>query len=153
MIDRRQVVLVAALLASLALVSNTAAYSSVHADRGVQVQVVGDEDAYLGLQRTTTNASNGTADLEVTVSNQFAAGTDLTEIETTVGGTSVDLAGGGSIAPGESVSRTFANVSCDDVVSIAASGSGVRVSLNRGVPCSNTSLTTAEPANETASIQ
>ena len=149
MIDRRQVVLVAALLASLALVSNTAAYSSVHADRGVQVQVVGDEDAYLGLQRTTTNVSNGTADLEVTVSNQFAAGTDLTEVETTVGGTAVDLAAGGSLDPGERSSHTFANVSCADAVTIAASGSGVRVSLNRSVPCSNTSLTTEERTNET----
>ncbi|RLM89217.1 hypothetical protein D3D02_08810 [Halobellus sp. Atlit-38R] len=149
MIDRRQVVLVAALLASLALVSNTAAYSSVHADRGVQVQVVGDEDAYLGLQRTTTNASNGTADLDVTVSNQFAAGTDLTEIETSVDGTAVDLASGGSLAPGETSSHTFANVSCGDAVAIDASGSGVRVSLKRSVPCGNTSLTTEETTNET----
>ena len=149
MIDRRQVVLVAALLASLALVSNTAAYSSVHADRGVLVQVVDDEDAYLGLQRTTTNASNGTADLDVTVSNQFAAGTDLTEVETTVDGTAVDLASGGSLAPGETSSHTFANVSCGDAVAIDASGSGVRVSLNRSVPCSNTSLTTEEPTNQT----
>ncbi|OYR45771.1 hypothetical protein [Halorubrum sp. Eb13] len=85
----------------------------------------------------TTNATRGdeneTAYVDVTVINQFPAGTRLATVEVTAQGKSVEL---GPLAPGERATQTFSSVSCGDSIGIKASGDGVAVRLTRTVSCS-----------------
>lgn len=86
----------------------------------------------------TTNATQldggeRTAYVDVTVTNQFPAGTELATVEVTADGTSVDL---GPLAPGERVTHTLPSVACGDSIGIEASGDGVAVRLTRTVTCS-----------------
>lgn len=184
---RRQVVLVVALLAATAAVTSSGAFSTTVAERGVDVEVAEDPNAYLGFEQTqhsndgnvTANVSvtqreeetstgdvnetqedseNETADVnetgdttgnetanltqrdsgertanvDVTVTNQFPAGTELTTVEITANSTSVDLA---PLAPGERATHTFPSVACGDSIGIEASGDGVAVHLDRAVDC------------------
>ena len=85
----------------------------------------------------TTNATRidggeTTAYVDVTVTNQFPAGTELATVEVTADGTSVDL---GPLGPGERGTHTFWSLPCGDSVGIEASGSGVAVRLDRAVTC------------------
>jgi len=82
---------------------------------------------------TQRESGERTAYVDVTVTNQFPAGTPLTTVEITANGTSVDL---GPIASGERVTHTFSSVSCGDSIGIEASGNGVAVNLERTVTCS-----------------
>lgn len=135
MIHRRQILLLIILVAGGALVTSTSGVSSVAADRGVQGEIAEDPSAYLGFEQTPQNTADGTTDLEVTVTNQFPSGTDLTVVTVTVNGTTVDLAESDPLESGESATHTFTTVPCDDPITIKASGNSVRVSLDRSVTC------------------
>ncbi len=133
--SRRRLLVLAAAVLGLAAVTATGGFTSASVERSVQVQVADDENAYLGFEQNVTNVENGSADLEVRISNRFGTATDLATVEVTVDGTAVDLAGDGPIGPGETVDRTFRSVPCDDSISIAASGDGVAVRFDRIVSC------------------
>lgn len=135
MMYRRQILLLVILVAGAALVTSTSGVSSVSADRDVQGKIAEDPSAYLGFEQTPTNTADGTTDLEVTVTNQFSSGTDLTVVKVTVNSTTVDLAESDPLESGESATCTFTTVPCDDPIMINASGNGVRVSLDRSVTC------------------
>ncbi|MEF8915689.1 hypothetical protein [Natronomonas sp.] len=126
-------VAVVALAASSAV--GTGGISAGAMDRGIHVAVADDESAYLGFEQTPTNTDGGTTDLEVSVINQFPGGTELTAVEVTINETTVDLAEGGTVGPGEEATHTFTSVSCGGRVTVEASGAGVSTRLNRSVTC------------------
>lgn len=132
---RRALLLFAGLALVVSSVMSTGGVSSVSVDRGIDVAVADDELAYLGFEQTPTNTSNDTTDLEVSVTNQFSGGTELTAVEVTINETTVDLAAGGTVSPGEEVAYTFTAVPCGDRITVVAVGAGVSVQLNRSVAC------------------
>lgn len=127
------------LFAALALVASSvvgAGGLSVGAmDRGIQGAVADDSTAYLGFEQTPTNTSNDTTDLDVTITNQYFGGTELTTVEVTINGTTVDLAEDGTVDPGEEATHTFTSVACGDRITVEALGDGVGVRLDRSVAC------------------
>lgn len=135
MTRRRRLLLVATLLASVVVVTTTGGFSSATAERGVHVNVAEDPNAYLGVEQAPSGTENGTTNLEVTVANQFPAGTDLTNVEVTVDGTTVDFAEGNAVEPGDERTYTFRTVPCDGRITVEAQGDGVAVGLNRTVAC------------------
>jgi hypothetical protein len=133
---RRLLPVALAVLAVASLALSTGGFSATIADRGVSVAVVDDDQAYLGVDLETTDASNGTANLSVTVANRFPADTTLTAVEVEAGGeTRTPLAGGATVTTGDATTVRFANVSCGSTVSVTASGDGVAVTLSRPVEC------------------
>ncbi|MFD1597850.1 hypothetical protein [Halobellus rarus] len=182
MIRRRHVLLVVALLTATALVTSSGAFSATAAERGVDIGVADDRDAYVGFEKTvqsdgnatvnvsvtrrdggnetvnetqgddgnatanetpenngnaTANETQGddgdeTASVDVTVVNQFPAGTELATVEITVGTASADLA---PLAPGERATHTFSSAPCGASIRIEASGDGVAVTFERSVTC------------------
>lgn len=79
---RRHFILLLGGASSGALGIGTGAFSSVDADRGVEVNVVEDENAYLGLERLPAADSVTVGDKTevVKITNQFADGLDLSVI-------------------------------------------------------------------------
>jgi hypothetical protein len=125
MIPARRLLLVVAVVAAGSLVAPTAGFSSMAADRSVEVAVAPDDSAYLGVQRTCNNST-----VRVGVANRLPTGTAL-DIDVAVGGTTRTI---GGLAPGESRNRTFESVDADDRIAVDASGSGVSVRLTRPLP-------------------
>lgn len=123
----RTVVLVVGLVALLGVLAGTGGVSSSVVERGMQGQVVDDESAYLGFEQTSETV-DGTTNLTVTVTNQFAAGISLTSVEVTVENETTDL---GPLDAGEAASVTVADVDCNGTVAVEASGDGVDVYLDR----------------------
>jgi len=85
---RRHFILLLGGASSGALGIGTGAFSSVEADRGVEVNVVEDENAYLGLKRLPAADSVTVGDETdvVKITNQFADGLDLSVIIDEQGG-------------------------------------------------------------------
>lgn len=110
----RKLAFVLVAVAAVALVTGTGGYSSVNAERGVSVDVVGDGDAYLTLEYSETAELSGTDAYEVTfltIRNRFTVDADLDatalpsstsdglDVTYTSGSRSVDT----RLAPGEAV--------------------------------------------------
>jgi len=132
---RRTFLLVVALVTTLGLTLGTGGFSSVSADRGIDIAVTDDEQAFLAFSQNTTDTTNGTTAVDVTVGNQYPAGTALSTVTVTINGTAVDLAENGQLSTGASRTYTFESVACDETIEIEAAGSGVEVSFNRSVSC------------------
>lgn len=128
--NSRLVAGVVALIVALLLITSTGSFSAMTAERPAQVTVVDDPDAYLGVEQETEQADNEST-LNLTVTNQFSGGTDLDEMNVSVGEQSQEM----SLDAGESKTLEFQSVECDDPITIEASGSGVEVSLDRTVEC------------------
>lgn len=127
MIRRTELLLVVlALLTALALVG-TSSFASVTSERGVEVAVVDDDAAFLGIEQTTNTTANETT-VDMNISNQFAGNTTLETV--TVDGEDHDA---GPLEPGDSV--TIESLECDESVEIEALGPGTEVSLMRPVEC------------------
>lgn len=122
-------------LAAVALVTSTAGFSTASADRAVQVAVVDDDAAYLGIAERSSGTANGTTNLTVAVTNRFPTGTSLETVRVSAGGQTTALASGDPLDPGETRSATFENVACDSTFAVNASGSDVAVHLDRVVEC------------------
>ncbi|WP_311172423.1 hypothetical protein [Halobellus ordinarius] len=122
---RRYLLLVVALLVAGSLITPTAGFSSAAADRNVDVAVVSDDEAYLGIQRECSDNT-----LQVTVTNRFSAGTTL-DVDIAVNGTTKTI---DDLSSGESQSKAFNAFDTNDTATIAASGSGISVHLTRSLP-------------------
>lgn len=133
--NRRTLLLFAALALAASSVVGAGSLSAGTMDRGVGGAVEDDSTAYLGFEQTPTNTSNDTTDLEVTITNQHSAGTELTTVEVTIGDTTVDLADDGPVDPGEGATHTFTSVACGGQITVEALGEGVGVDLDRSVAC------------------
>ena len=125
MIPARRLLLVVAVVVAGSLAVPTAGFSSMAADRSIEVAVVPDDSAYLGVQRTCNNST-----VRVGVANRLPTGTTL-DVDVAVGGTTRTIDG---LAPGESQNRTFDSFDADDRITVDASGSGVSVRLTRPLP-------------------
>lgn len=121
----RYVPLVVALLVAGSLTASTTGFSSTAADRNVDVAVVSDEEAYLGIQLECREETG-----QAVIVNRFPAGTTLA-VDIEIGGTVETIA---YLPPGESRSRTFDTFEGDQTIAIHASGSGVTVRLRRSLP-------------------
>lgn len=131
MIPGRTVILAVGLLVALGAVTGAGGLSSVAAERGVQVSVADDEDAYLGFEQTARR-TNGTTNLTVTVTNQFPSGVELSTVDVSVADRTANL---GSLDSGEAETITFEFVDCDSPITVEASGDGTAVHLDRIVTC------------------
>jgi hypothetical protein len=120
---------VALLLLAGALVlatTGTGGFSSAAADRSVSVAVVGDEAAYLGVERDVVRV-DGDPTLRVNVTNRFPSVDDLS--------VTVDV-GDESQTRTVTGSHTFEfPADCDASVHVTADGPGTHVELTRPVPC------------------
>lgn len=134
MIQRTTFLTLLIVIAGLALIAGTGGFSSATADRAFDVEIVEDQRAFVGFEQNTTNITNETTDLEVTVRNQFLYGTSLERVQVTVNDTTKHLASD-SIEPGERASETFNSVTCNDQIRVIAMGTGTKVAFNRTVDC------------------
>jgi hypothetical protein len=137
-VSRRRRVLL--LVTAGALVLSTAGvggFSSVAADRSGSVAVVGDDAAYLGVERSVATI-DGNETLQVTVRNRFPSVDELT--------VTVDV-GDESQTRTVTGSHTFEfPADCDASVHVTADGPGTYVELTRPVPCDADSVGAGEVA-------
>jgi hypothetical protein len=112
----------------------TGGFSAMNADRGVDITVVDDDRAYLGVDRSPSGTANGTTNLTVTITNRLGSGTTLESVTLTA---TLDDASKrlDSIQTGELKEATLRGVSCDGYIEIRATGESVEVSLSRAVIC------------------
>ncbi|WP_199719448.1 hypothetical protein [Halorubrum sp. Atlit-26R] len=82
------------------MITGTAGYSAIQAERSVDVTVADDENAYLAVENTNDSIETGSTRGVLRVTNQFGREVDLTvdDVETTgsveydsVGGTNSDV--------------------------------------------------------------
>lgn len=132
---RALAVLLAALLAGTTLTIGTSGFSSMAADRGVEVSVAPDDSAYIGFAQTLDGGADGTTNLTVQVTNRFTE-TELTSVTVTVGARTVDLTpADGSLDPGEQTTGTLDDVDCGASLLVDATGEAATAQLNRTVMC------------------
>jgi hypothetical protein len=125
MIPARRLLLVVAVVAAGSLVAPTTGFSTMAADRSVEVVVAPDDSAYLGVGRECNNST-----VQVSVANRVPTGTAL-DVDVSVGGTTKTI---GDLAPGESRNETFESVEADERIAVDASGSGISIRLTRPLP-------------------
>lgn len=132
-------------VAVLVSISGTGGFSSTTAGRSVEVSVVDDDEAYLGIDGD--DASNGK--WNVTLTNRLSVGDALdTEVD-------VDGATGSVILySGESRTLTLTGVDCGDTAHLTAetTDGSVRIEASREVSCSvatGTPTPTATPTTTT----
>jgi hypothetical protein len=125
MTSYRFIVLLAGALAVLGATLGTGGFSAVAADRSVDIQVVDDDRAYLGIEQNATTI-NDTTNLTVTVTNRFTE--RLGRVTVTLSGEDESI---GSISPGQSSEARFTNVSCAGTVRVEAAGDDAAVYLSR----------------------
>jgi hypothetical protein len=92
--------LILALFVLATVITGTAGYSAIQAERSVDVTVADDENAYLAVENTNDSIENGSTRGVLRVTNQFGRDVDLAveDVETTgsveydsVGGTNGDV--------------------------------------------------------------
>ncbi|WP_227131109.1 hypothetical protein [Halorubellus salinus] len=133
--SRRGWLVLGAAVVVLATTTGTGAFSAVNAERGIQVAVVDDDSAYLGVA-ITANATGNNTTATITVRNQFSDGTTLTTVTATSDDDIVSLTPGTTtLASGESGTGTVENVTCGETVVIQARGDGVNVEFEREITC------------------
>jgi subtilase family serine protease len=135
MSSKQQLLLITVVLVLSATLIGSTGASSVIADRGVDMSVAADQQAVVGFEQTPTQTENGTTDVDVTVKNQFASEIDLTTVELSVDGESVDLADLSPLEPGDRRTHTFVSVPCTDEITVHVSGTDINSRFNRSVQC------------------
>jgi len=132
---RRELLLLVGVVAALSLTFGTSGVSSVSADRSIEVAVVDDQKAFLTFEQDPGNTTNGTTSLNVTLGNQYPAGTPLTRVTVSVDTETAAHTEAKRLAPGARRTWTFRSVSCSDTIAVEAEGSGVSTSFERPVAC------------------
>lgn len=122
---RRQLRFGLLVVATALLITNTATFSAVSADRAVAVRVVEDPKAFLGIVEGCDD------DATLTLINQFGVALDAVAVTWESGARTV-----GPLGPGESAAVTVPGVGTGDVVHIEAEGDGVRVAKSKGITVS-----------------
>ncbi|MEF8937897.1 hypothetical protein [Halobacteriaceae bacterium SHR40] len=139
----RRIAVVLFALAVVVTVSGTGAYSATSADRGLTVDVVDDDEAYVGHDPgeiyavNTTNQT--TTETLVTVTNRFSSPVELTDVEVhSHPGLMIEvLDESGQIESGESMDINAAVLHCDEEamsmdvgVSVTVDGDDVAATLD-----------------------
>lgn len=127
-VNRRRLLGIGIAIALLASVSGTGGFSSTVAERGVEVAVVDDDRAYLGIDQAGVN--DGT--WNVTMTNRLSSGTAL-DVTVSVAESTESV----TLGPGESVRLSFTGVSCSDAVRVVGEtdDGSVRIDADRTVTC------------------
>jgi hypothetical protein len=128
----RYVALAAVLAVGVTLASGSAGFSSATASRSVEVAVVDDDVAFLGVE--LADPADGGDGVTVTVANRFPRGTTLRTVEITVGNGTTRVFDA-RVESGGAVRARFADAACGDRVRVEAAGESVDVRLNRSVAC------------------
>jgi hypothetical protein len=122
----KRLAIVGFVAAAALLATGTGGFSAMTADRGVEVAVVDDSEAFIGYESSCAGG-----DLSVTVTNRF---------DRTVTESSVTVAGGteqvGSLDSGEASTVTFGveEIEPDGPVTVEVSRAGLSATLHRFVP-------------------
>lgn len=119
---RRAVSVLLAATAATMLVTGSFGFTSVSADRGVDVAVVEDENAYVSVsvcQKPHGNGNeNGANPVKVTVTNQYSEAFNVTTVSGD--GTDKSPASGDELSPGESV--RYNNAFAETEVTVEVTG-------------------------------
>ncbi|MDB2283239.1 hypothetical protein PM030_15310 [Halorubrum ezzemoulense] len=124
---RRTLILLLGGASSGAMSVGTGAFSSVEAERGVEVNVVEDDEAYLGLEQVADVVPPGERTKALRVTNQFTSALNFKEVRVTDGDAeainigSVDSA---TLAPGDKA-YVFVNAPETGVVDATLDFTGV----------------------------
>jgi len=143
----RVAALILGAVAILFVVSGSGGYSTAAVDRAVAVDVVSDEDAFLGIERDVVAVDNGTVEV-LTLTNQFPVEMTVTTepVRTESESPAVAIEGDEfTLEPGETREIQPA-VDCNDitagsneiVIGISGTGSGSTIELSRSVEVSCT---------------
>ena len=132
---RRELLLLVGVVAALSLTVGTTGVSSVSADRSIEIAVVDDQAAFLTFEQDPGNTTNGTTSLDVTVGNQYPAGTTLSHVRVSVDDETAARAEPRRLDAGARGTWTFSSVSCNGTISVEAEGAGVATSFERPVAC------------------
>lgn len=139
--------IVLAFTAAVGVVLGTAGFSAMDADRGVEVSVVDDEEAYLAVNQTTETVTNETETELIEYENRFGIDLETFDVEDVrvVGDANVSVegfSGPDEIGAGETEPVTVTlQCATEESVSLAfdveASGDGVSLSTTheRVVTC------------------
>lgn len=115
-----------ALVAVTALTVGSAGFSSMSVDRSVSVNVVDDDEAYVGVEACNTSESSNVTEVTVRVTNRFS--TSLTVVRIDGENVSTTVASGDRV----NVSRTY-DSPVDEVTVEAVSDGGTSVIVTREV--------------------
>jgi len=142
-VNRRRLLALGFAAALLASVAGTGGFASVDASRGIEVAVVDDDEAYLGIERG--DASDGT--WNVTLTNRLGTGEPL-DVAVEVG---EQTATASSIDSGESETVTLTGVACGDTANVIATApdGSVTIEASREVSCSGPSGSSSSTATPT----
>jgi hypothetical protein len=123
----KRLAIVGIVVATALLAVGTGGFSAMAADRGVEVAVVGDSEAFVGYDSSC--AADG--DLSVTVTNRFDREVDKGSI--TVDGVTKEV---GSLPPGGDSTVEFQSDEFEpgDPVTVDVSSAGLSATLYRSVP-------------------
>ncbi|WP_267640724.1 hypothetical protein [Haloarchaeobius amylolyticus] len=133
----KAVSIVLALAAATALVYGTVGYSSVSAERGVEVSVVGDEQALVGYHAADRTVTAGTTTRLVTVTDRtpVPVTVEVVRIEHGPGVEVTSVSGPGSVGAGKR-GVVFGQVTCanettaDVSITVAVHGEGIDATLD-----------------------
>ena len=138
----RRIAVVLFALALLVTVSGTGAYSAASTDRGLTVDVVDDDEAYVGFESTTvyaTNTTNQTTTVTLaTVTNRFSSPVELTDVDVDAHPTleigliedSGTIGSGESLAIRAEIRCGETLISSDVAVSVSLEGEDVAAALD-----------------------
>lgn len=138
MTARRSISVALALAATVVLVTGSAGFTSVSADRSVSVAVVDAEDAYVDVSVCTRSVSqNGSDPVAVTVANQYTTAFTVESISWSEEAhpNRTRVSPGVELEPGES--RTFEEAFGDGAVTVRVTGGlDATVTVDVGPQCS-----------------
>ena len=108
--DHKQGIL--CLFITAATIMGTAGYSTIQSDRTVDVQVAGDDEAYLVINETRSTIDNGSTGTPLELTNQFAESVELSiSVKSTQGDITSEGLNRTNIDPGEAAAL---QVKCED---------------------------------------
>ena len=148
---RRHAILLLGGASSGAMSVGTGAFSSVEADRGVEVNIVDDDEAYLSLDEEAGDGfvqirNQFAGDLDLTVTASLASGSGTVEVEKDDGDVEVEIESddgtdGGGSAPDNSVDLTIPLGNPADVIAECDGGESLDLDLTFSGEVSDTGTT------------
>lgn len=144
-------ILVLVIVASTGLVFGTFGFTSISAERGVSVQVVDDQHAFVGYQSGDLTVRDGETINLVTVTNQFPNTIDVTDVIIKDGNFTInDLTTPNGISPGSSdmirgTVDCIPNKTQEIELTVTLTGGGVTAQIRGDTEMRDFTITCAAP--------